>query len=102
MLTFAISPQLLPSSRILFKVCSSWADHGVFVLGFFLLLSSRKSAETGAPPLDEARAVAGGGRVFNGLLVGSGLADDRGRFRGFDDGGGKTSTSAPESSGGGA
>lgn len=100
-LTFAISPQLLPSSRILFRVCSSCADHGVFVLGFFLLPSSRKSAETGAPPLEEARGAGGGGSVFNGLLVGSGLADERGRLRGFDDAGGSRSTSTPECGGGG-
>jgi hypothetical protein len=34
--TFAISPQLLPASRIVFSLCSSVAVQGVFVLPFFL------------------------------------------------------------------
>ena len=100
--TFAISPQLLPSSRILFNVCSSCAVHGVFVLGFFLLSPSREASEIGAPLLDGPRGDAGGGIVFKGLLIGSGLAGDRGRLRGFDGGGGRRSTPVLESCGGGA
>lgn len=65
-----------------------------------MLLSSRKSAETGAPLLDGASGVVGGGRVFSGLLVGRGLAEDRGRFREFDAVGGKRFTSAVERGGG--
>lgn len=33
--TLAISPQLLPASRIVFSLCSSAGLHGVFVLLFF-------------------------------------------------------------------
>ena len=33
---FAITPQLLPASRIVFNLCSSSAVQGVFVLAFFV------------------------------------------------------------------
>lgn len=99
--TFAISPQLLPSSRILFNVCSSCAVQGVFVLGFFLLSPSREAAEIGTPLPDGPRGEVGGGMVFKGLLIGSGLAGDRGRLRRFAGGGGRRSTSVVESGGGG-
>ena len=39
-LTFAISPQLFPASRMAFSLCSSAAVHGVFVRPFFLTASS--------------------------------------------------------------
>ena len=65
------------------------------------MLSSRRSAETGAPLLDGASGVVGGGRVFSGLLGGRGLSTDRGRFRVFVGVRGKRSPSALGSVGGG-
>lgn len=91
--TFAISPQPIFSSRILFNNCSSSGVQGVFVLGFFLPTSSRAGVETDGPLLADPRGLAGGGSVFSGLLVGSGLAGERGRLRGLGGDGGRTSTS---------
>lgn len=92
--TFAISPQLLPASRIVFNLCSSVAVQGVFVLPFFLPASSGGArtgagfggaASVGAALLPSAGA--GGLEGDPGGLV-SGLLEAR-RFLGLGEVGGK-------------
>jgi hypothetical protein len=92
--TFAISPQLLPASRIVFNLCSSVAVQGVFVLPFFLPASPRGAragagfggvASVGTTLLPSAGA--GGLEGDPGGLV-SGWSEAR-RFLGLGDVGGK-------------
>jgi hypothetical protein len=74
--TFAISPQLLPASRIVFSLCSSVAVQGVFVLPFFLPASSGV-ALTGAD-------VEGVGRVDAALVPSAGAEGLDGDPEGLD------------------
>jgi hypothetical protein len=99
-ITFAISPQLLPASRIVFSLCSSVAVQGVFVLPFFLPTSPRGAgagvgfggvASVGAALLPSAGA--GGLEGDPGGLV-SGLLEAR-RFLGLGDVGGKVEKVVP-------
>jgi hypothetical protein len=98
--TFAISPQLLPASRIVFSLCSSVAVQGVFVLPFFLPPSSggaRTGAGFGGAASVEAvllpSAGAGGLEGEPGGLV-SGLSEAR-RFLGLGDAGGMVEEVVP-------
>lgn len=97
---FAISPQLLPASRIVFSLCSSVAVQGVFVLPFFLPAPSRgagtgagfeRAASVGTALLPSAGA--GGLEGDPGGLV-SGLLEAR-RFLGLGDVGGKVEKVVP-------
>jgi hypothetical protein len=102
--TFAISPQLLPASRIVFSLCSSAAVQGVFVLPFFLPPSSggaRVGAGLGGAANVAAALLpssgAGGLEGDPGGLV-SGLLEAR-RFLGLGDVGGKVEKVVPVAAG---
>ena len=93
-ITLAISFQVLPASRICFSLCSSAADHGVFVLvvRFLLVLSSDNSDGIETLVADPASMEddVGGGLKFKGRGSAAGLPE-AGRFRkleGADAGGG--------------
>lgn len=74
-LTFAMSAQLLPASRMVFNRCSSAGVHGVFVLLFFNGGSEVKSgslspagggtAELEVPDIGADRDIAPGVRLFS-------------------------------------
>ena len=98
-LTLAISPQLLPASRILFSNCSSPAVHGVFVRLLFLAPLSLSSDDTGTEPEPSVLPVEGavGDDSATGLLEARRL---RG-FDGVDSGGGMVFNVVLGASGGG-
>ena len=98
-LTLAISPQLLPASRILLSNCSSPAVHGVLVRLLFLTPLSLSSDDTGTEPEPSVLPVEGA----VGDDSGTGLLEAR-RFRGFggvDSGGGIVFNVVLGASGGG-
>ena len=79
-LTLAISPQLLPASRICFSRCSSAAVHGVLVRPRFFALPSLRSDETGTEPGALARSLVGAAGDDDSN---AGLREAR-RFLGFE------------------
>jgi hypothetical protein len=92
--TFAISPQLLPASRIVFNLCSSPAVHGVLVLPFFLPASTGVAGTgadvSGAAGIGAALLSSTGAGGLEGEPVGldPALLEAR-RFLGLTGGGGK-------------
>jgi hypothetical protein len=102
--TFAISPQLLPASRIVFNLCSSLAVHGVLVLPFFLPASTGVAGTgadvSGAAGIGAALLSSTGAGGLEGEPVGldPALLEAR-RFLGLAGGGGKVEKVVPVAAG---